>query len=521
MGGVDTLERTEQRAARLPKRVAALIGVLAVAAALAAGHLVAGFIGPNASPFLAVGNSAIDLTPPALKNFAVETFGTYDKLVLLSGMALTILLFAVVAGLLSRRRPLPGMVLAGVLGVLGVIAVLNRPDLGQLAVLAPIASLGAGVGSFCYLHGLAMARLSTSDGDGTSRRKFLVTSAGVAVGAGVFGGLGQFLAGRVDVEGSRAAVGVLKPAVPAPAIPTGAEFSSLGTTKFITSNREFYRIDTALTVPRVRAEDWHLKIHGMVDNELSLDFGDIRGRKLVEKTITMTCVSNEVGGPYIGTSNFIGVPIRELLMEAGVRPGADQLFSTSVDGWNTGTPLDALMDEKRGALLAIGMNGEALPVEHGFPARMVVPGLYGYVSATKWVVDMEVTRFGAKSFYWLDRGWAERAPIKTQSRIDVPQGFATVPAGKVTVAGIAWAQNTGIDKVEVRIDGGPWRAAELAVEVNNQTWRQWKVDFDLPAGSHQAQVRATDRSGRTQGEERVPPIPDGATGWHSSLFTVK
>ncbi|GLW76663.1 molybdopterin-binding protein [Actinokineospora globicatena] len=495
--------------------MAALVGVLAVAAALAAGHVVAGFVGPNASPFLAVGNTAIDLTPSWLKNFAVRTFGTYDKVVLLGGMGLTIVVFAVVAGLLSRRTPLPGLVLASVLGLLGVAAVLNRPDLGALAVVAPLASLVVGVVAFRFLHNSARARGSSDE----SRRTFLKVSGGVAVGAGVLGGFGQFLSGRVDVEGSRAAVGRLTPKVAAPAIPRGAEFP--GNPTFITQNRDFYRVDTALTVPRLRAEDWHLRIHGLVDTELNLDYGDIRGRPLVERTITMTCVSNEVGGPYISTSNFIGIPLRDLLMEAGVQPSADQLFSSSIDGWTAGTPVADLMDQRRGALLAIGMNGEPLPLEHGFPARMVVPGLYGYVSATKWVVDMELTRFGEKPFYWEERGWGTRGPIKTQSRIDVPRGFASVPAGPVTIAGIAWAQTVGIARVEVRIDGGAWQEADLGVEVNDQTWRQWQTTFQLTAGSHRAEVRATDRRGMAQTEMRVPPIPDGATGWHSSLFTVE
>ncbi|CRK60204.1 Probable sufite oxidase [Alloactinosynnema sp. L-07] len=502
----------------LSRRTAALIGVLAVASALAAGHLVAGFVGPNASPFLAVGNSAIDLTPHPLKDFAIRTFGVYDKLVLLGGMAATLVAVAVVAGLLSRRKPWPGQALAVGLGLLAVVAVFNRPDLGQLALLAPVVSLIAGVGVFTWLHGLASAPRDPADE--LSRRSFLITSAGVAVGAGVFGGFGQFLSGRVDVEGSRAAVGKLTPSSPAPAVPATADFAGAGTPKFITSNRDFYRIDTALTVPRVRAEDWRLRLHGMVDTELTFDYGDIRNRPLVEKTITMTCVSNEVGGPYISTATFIGVPMRDLLDEAGIRPGADQLFSTSIDGWTCATPLADLRDPKRGALLAIGMNGEPLPVEHGFPARVVVPGLYGYVSATKWVTDMEVIRKGEKTFYWEDRGWASEAPIKVQSRIDAPAGFATVPAGKVTIAGIAWAQNVGIDKVEVRVDGGEWRTATLATEVNDQTWRMWKVEMDLPSGGHRAEVRATNRRGETQTDKRVPPIPDGATGWHSTQFTV-
>jgi DMSO/TMAO reductase YedYZ molybdopterin-dependent catalytic subunit len=275
-----------------------------------------------------------------------------------------------------------------------------------------------------------------------------------------------------------------------------------------------------VSVPQVRAEDWLLRVHGMVNETRTFTFNDIRGRPLVERTITMTCVSNEVGGPYVSTANFVGVPLRDLLDEAGVRPGADQLFSSSVDGWTAGTPVDAVLDRNRGALLAIGMNGEPLPTEHGFPARMVVPGLYGFVSATKWVVDMELTTFDTKESYWRRRGWAARAPIRTQSRIDVPRGFATVPAGKVTIAGIAWAQTIGISNVEVRLDGGRWQRAELATEVNSQTWRMWRLQVELAPGHHKAEVRATDRTGRTQPRERVPPIPAGATGWHSTDFTV-
>jgi DMSO/TMAO reductase YedYZ molybdopterin-dependent catalytic subunit len=510
-------EDTSGRA--LSRRVAALIGVLSVTAALATGHVVAGVVGPTASPFLAVGNAAIDLTPHQLKDFAIRTFGTYDKVVLLGGMALTLLLLAVVAGLLSRRSLWPGQVLAIGLGVLGIVAVFSRPDLGQLAILAPVASLLAGVGVFGWLHGKAAEPADDTE-DGASRRSFLVTSAGVAVGAGVLGGTGQFLARRIDVEGSRAGVGELTPTLPAAPVPTGADFAAIGTPTFITKNRDFYRIDTALTVPRVRAEDWRLRIHGMVDREVTFDYRDIRGRRLVEKPITMTCVSNEVGGPYISTATFTGVLMSELLAEAGIKPGADQLFSTSVDGWTCGTPLSALTDPRRGALLAIGMNGEPLPVEHGFPARVVVPGLYGYVSATKWVTEMEVITAGERTFYWEDRGWAREAPIKTQSRIDVPGAFSSVPPGRVTVAGIAWAQNVGVDKVEVRIDGGPWQQAVLADEVSNQTWRMWRAEFNLGRGNHRADVRATDRNGVTQTEDRNPPLPDGATGWHTTHFTT-
>jgi DMSO/TMAO reductase YedYZ molybdopterin-dependent catalytic subunit len=508
---------------KLARWVVMLIGVLSVAAALAVGHLVAGIIDPDASPFVAVGNSVRDLSPPAVTEFAISDLGDLKKPLLFGGLGATLLVIAMVAGLVSRRRAWPGVALAAVIGLVGLAAVVSQYNVEPLGVLAPVSSLVVGVGVFGWLHRLAGPPDLRSTGQPTeaSRRTFLLTSAGVAVGAGVLGGGGQLLAGRLDVETSRANVGALTPSIPAPPVPRGADFASIGTPRFITSNREFYRVDTALLgVPRVRAEDWVLRVHGMVDQARTFTFTDIRERDLVERTITMTCVSNQVGGGYISTANFIGVPLRDLLDEAGVRPGSDQLFSTSVDGWTAGTPVEAVMDRGRGALLAIGMNGEPLPAEHGFPARLVVPGLYGFVSATKWVTDLELTTFDAKQSYWLKRDWAREAPIKTQSRIDVPGGFATVPPGVVTIAGISWAQHVGIDKVEVRVDGGEWRPATLATEVNKQTWRMWRVDVELGSGNHTAEVRATDRNGRTQTEERAAPIPDGASGWHSSQFTV-
>lgn len=489
---------------------AALVGIVSLVAALAAGHLVAALVGPAASPFLAVGNAVIDLTPTPLKDFAVRAFGTYDKLVLLIAIALVIAALAVVAGLLSRKTPTPGTVLAGVLGAVGVAAVLYRPDLGQLAILAPLAAGAVGIGVFRWLHGEAQPERHVE-----SRRNLLIVA-----GASAFAGLGgQVLGTRTDVEGSRAAVGELKAAKKAPAIPAGADFVQDGTPSFITPNRDFYRIDTALSVPRLRAEDWTLRVHGLVDRELTLHYADLRRRDLVERAITMTCVSNEVGGPYVSTATFIGVPLHEVLDEAGIRPDADQLFSTSADGWTAGTPVDVVRDPARGALIALGMNGEPLPVEHGFPARLVVPGLYGYVSATKWVVDLELTTFAAKRAYWLDRGWAERAPIKTMSRIDAPKGRSTT-GRRVTVAGVAWAQPTGIAKVEVRVDGGPWQVAELSADVDDATWRMWRLPLDLEPGRHTVESRATDKSGSTQPQARVAPVPDGATGWHSISFTV-
>jgi DMSO/TMAO reductase YedYZ molybdopterin-dependent catalytic subunit len=512
--------------------VAALVGLLAVGAALAAGHLVAGILGPGSSPYFAVGNSAIDLTPGAVKDFAIGTFGTDDKTVLLAGMGVVLAVLAVVFGLVSRKKSWPGALLVGLLGILGIAAVYFR-GLGGLALLSPIVSLVVGVGIFLFLHMLAAARQSDTPDSArssssaarrplSSRRAFLASSAGVLVAGSAAGVSGQALANAASARGSRDAVGGLVPDEPAAPVPPSAEFPGAGTPSFITPNRKFYRVDKALIVPQIQADDWQLRIHGMVERERTLRYADIASRRLVERTITMTCVSDPVGGPYISTSNFIGVPLRDLLSEAGVADGADQLFSTSQgDGYTAGTPVADVMDPDRGALLAIGMNRRPLPLEHGFPARMVVPGLYGYVSATKWVVDLELTTFAAKKAYWIPRGYAVHGPIKTESRIDAPKPFQQLPAGPVTIAGIAWAQTTGIAKVEVRIDGGAWQNARLGAPVNRNTWRMWRTELTVrKAGSHTVEARATDSHGHTQTSHQAPPLPDGATGWPSVVFTA-
>jgi DMSO/TMAO reductase YedYZ molybdopterin-dependent catalytic subunit len=506
----DLGEAPAEASPRLSSATAGLIGVLALAAALGAGHLAAAFVGRNASPYLAVGNAAIDLTPSWLKDFAAGTFGTNDKAVLLGGMAVVMVVLAIVAGLISRRQPRPGQIVIGAFGILGVVAVYGRPDLGQIALIAPLVSLVAGVLVFGMLHRAAMGQDVS-----TSRRRFLV----VAIGAGVVGAVGQWLGNSKDAEGSRAAVEPLIPARTAPPVPADADFAKLGTPTFITANPDFYRIDTALVVPQVRAEDWSLRIHGMVDKEVTYHYADIRDRPLVERIVTLCCVSNPVGGPYISTARFIGVDLADLLNEAGVQQGAQQLYSTSVDGFTASTPIPTLLEPDRGAMLALGMNGEPLPIEHGFPARLVVPGLYGYVSATKWVTDLEVTTWDARQAYWLERGWSEQGPIKTESRIDAPGG--NVSAGRVRIAGIAWAQHTGVDKVEVRLDAGSWQPAMLSAEVNTDTWRMWWAEVDAKPGGHSVAVRATDRSGYTQTNQLADVVPDGATGWHTIAFTAK
>jgi len=517
-------QRVERATPRLPRPVAAMIGVLAVWAALGVGHLVAGLLSAASSPFLAVGDAVVRLSPQPVTEFAKNTFGTSDKLVLLSAMFVVITLVGALAGLLSRERPNTGAWLIAALGGLGALAVYTSPMFADLDLVAPAAAMLAGIGALRRLHHLGLRAGPSAAEGGVSRRSVLVGgSAAVGLGALASAGVGA-LVGR-DVQASRAEVTAQLAratyAERAAQAPAAAAFPQLGTPTYLTSNADFYRIDTALRIPTLSAADWRLRVHGMVERELTLSFADLVGRPLVERPITLTCVSNPVGGDLISTANFIGVPLRDILMEAGLDPAADQLFSQSTEGFSTGTPTSVVMEPQRGALLAIGMNGEALPPEHGFPVRMVVPGLYGYVSATKWVVDIEATTFAdpLRKGFWFERGWSRLGPIKTMARIDTPRG-STVPGGAVTVAGIAWAQHTGIAKVEVRVDGGPWQAATLSAEVSVDTWRMWRAELALPPGSHTVEARATDKSGYVQTELQADPIPSGASGWPSVSFTV-
>jgi DMSO/TMAO reductase YedYZ molybdopterin-dependent catalytic subunit len=325
----------------------------------------------------------------------------------------------------------------------------------------------------------------------------------------------------MDVEALRAALRLPTPADPAPAAPASADLNIDGIPPFITPNADFYRIDTALSVPYVDPDTWRLRIHGMVEQERSYSFDDLLSMPLVERDITLTCVSNEVGGELIGNALWRGVPVRRLLEQVGPASAADQVVSRSVDGMTIGTPVQALLDG-RDAMLAVGMNGEPLPVEHGFPVRMVVPGLYGYVSACKWITDMEVTTFDAYDAYWVQRGWVQQAPIKLSSRIDTPRPLSHVSGGDITVGGVAWEQHVGIAAVEVRVDEGEWQAVELAGSAGIDSWRQWVWTWQGAAsGTHTLEVRATDRDGNVQTGEQQEPFPSGATGWHSVMVTVE
>ncbi|WUT44980.1 molybdopterin-dependent oxidoreductase [Streptomyces pseudovenezuelae] len=363
---------------------------------------------------------------------------------------------------------------------------------------------------------------------GWDRRGFVLAAgatAAVSAGAGLLGRALRGADGR-DAVASREAAVLPRPASPAPPVPRGAGLRIAGVSPFVTPARDFYRVDTALVVPKVDATSWRLRLHGRgVARPVVLSYDDLLRRETVERDITLTCVSNEVGGPYVGNARWIGVRLADLLAECGVRPPseggpADQLVARSVDGMTIGSPVEELMDG-RDALLALGMNGRPLPFAHGFPVRMVVPGLYGFVSACKWIKDIELTTFDSYDPYWVKRGWAREAPVKTQSRIDTPKPFARPKTGTVMVAGVAWAQHRGIDKVEIRVDDGPWQQARLAAEDSRDTWRQWSFPWRATKGGHTLTVRATDRTGAVQTDRRARTIPDGASGWHSVVVTVE
>jgi DMSO/TMAO reductase YedYZ molybdopterin-dependent catalytic subunit len=514
----------------------ALAGLLAGAVAVGVGQLIASFGAQGSAPVAAVGEAAIGLTPPAVKDFAISAFGSNDKRALLIGILVLLGLFAVAIGVAGARRPAYGLAGLGVFAAIGLSAAGTRPG-ANAGYFVPtiVAAAASAVALVLLLRAIpgvgrpadgervppAPAPRRTAGQPDGQRRRFLVTSV-AAAGTAVVGGLaGRVLAERGAVTQARAAIKLPRPSVLIGArLPPGTDFRIPGLSPFVTPNGSFYRVDTALIVPQVAPSGWRLRIHGMVEREIEVTFADLLRRPMTETYVTLTCVSDPVAGPYVGNARWLGASLASLLREARPRAGADQILSTSVDGYTCGTPVQAVLDG-RDALLAVAMNGAALPVDHGFPARMVVPGLYGYVSATKWVTDIKLTTFAAETAYWAQRGWLPQAPIKTESRIDVPVSGASKPAGRIQVAGVAWAQHRGIDAVHVRVDRGPWQQARLATVPGIDTWRQWVWDWDATPGSHTIEARATDGTGYTQTGSQAPPAPDGATGYPTVQVTVR
>ncbi len=500
-----------------------IAGVAAASVALGVAQLATIPLGGRADVRTAVGAAIVDLTPGPVKEWAIQTLGPLDKPFLAVVVLVGIATIAAIAGTLETpRRPFGSAVIAGT-GALGCAAVLSRPGGTALDILPAILGAACGVAVLRVLtqrfwpHSERNTAVN-EQADPGRRKLVLYGLLGFGVVSGVVGAFATRLAHSVEADRKTFALPTPRPKarpIPAEVQPKGVALPS-----FITPSADFYRIDTALSVPQLSRGDWRLRIHGMVDRETTYGFDDLARFDLVETVTTLTCVSNPVGGDLISTGIWTGYRLADLLAAAGVHSDADMVLSTSIDGFTAGTPVQALTDG-RDALVAVGLNGQPLPVEHGYPARMVVPGLYGYVSATKWVVDLELTRFDKAKAYWTRQGWAAQAPIKTQSRIDVPRGGQKVPVGPVVFGGVAWAQNRGVRAVELRIGDGDWQRAELGASYSDETWRLWSFPWEAKdPGKQRITVRAIDNTGAVQTEQQANPVPDGATGWHSVNFTV-
>jgi len=492
-------------------------GVAGVAVSLGLTELMAGLSSAVPSAIAAIGAYIIDASPPWLKTFAISTFGTADKAVLGIGIFLVALLIGWLAGRAASRRPVPIIVAFGTAAVVGIVAQLTQPGAVTVFVVAST-SASMGVGLLTW-HGIVVwarprrsGAVESSPTDFDRRRLLIGVGAAIVVSV-VAVGMGRSML-RSRAEAQRGALILPEPIERVIDPETTNDFTLDLLTPIVVANAAFYRIDTALVVPAVDPEEWTLTITGMVDRDVVLTYADIMAMPLVERYVTLSCVSNEVGGGLVGNALWTGVPLPELLDLAGVQGDADQIVARSIDGWSAGFPTDIAFDG-RNALLAVGMNREVLPANHGFPARLVVPGLYGYVSATKWITEIELTTWDAFDGYWIPRGWSKEGPIKTQSRIDRPRNRSKIDAGAYTFGGIAWAPTVGIAGVELQIDDGPWRPCELSEALSDEAWVQWKLDADVAEGDHLIRVRAIDGSGFTQTRPEVAPAPSGAEGWHT------
>ncbi len=496
--------------------------MVAATGALAAGELLGRILPGAAPPLVALGDAVIRVAPVGLRDAGIEAFGTADKPILLAAIAAVVAAAAALVGLRARTRPRSAAALVVGLSLVPLLAVVLRTGRGSIGALLTTAAMA--LTGILLLRALLGLRLRTPRAQPTprpdeseaawSRRVFLLRAGAVLAATTTAGTLVRWLDERVDIDAIRGLRRLQAPVRLAPGDVAAASLDVQGISPLITPNNAFYRIDTALVVPRVDPATWALEIRGGVERPLSFTYDDLLAMPQYEADVTLQCVSNEVGGNLVGNARWQGVLLRDLLERAGVRAGADQVVGRSVDGFTAGFPTSVALDG-RAAMVALGMNGEPLPQLHGFPARLVVPGLYGYVSATKWLSSIELTTLAGFDGFWIPRGWSKLAPVKMSSRIDVPQNLSRVPAGRTVLAGVAWSPGTGIDRVEVRVDEGPWVEADLGGELSEDTWRQWRATADLPRGEHVLSVRATDRAAAVQDPQRRPPRPDGATGHHS------
>ena len=503
-----------------PAVAGALAGAVGAVVALGTAELLAGVLPGIPSLVASVGRWIIDNQPPGAKDFMVSLFGTNDKAVLELVIVAVAFGIGAVLGLVALRSFRLTSYAFLAFGAVGFFAALRDPSaVPTFAVLAAATAVAAGIGTVSWLTGQGRDAPGPTGAvaPSWSRRGFLVRTGTLGLAALVAGGLGRrLIVAREETPGAH-------PTIPQPGavvtLPPGADLAIPDLTPIVVPNGEFYRIDTALIAPSVDVASWQLRVTGMVDRPVTLRFEELVALPLIEQYVTISCVSNEVGGDLVGNAKWTGVRLRDVLKMAGVQAGATQLVGESVDGFTAGMPMAWVMDPAREPMIAVKMNDEALPKPHGYPARLIIPGLYGYVSATKWLSELRLTTMEAEDGYWIPLGWSKEAPILTQSRIDLPRR-GTNPRGKQAIAGIAWAPDRGISKVEVQVDGGAWQLATLSKPISSTTWVQWKLDWDPTQGDHTVVVRATDGLGVTQPVDRTRPDPDGARGWHTRLTTI-
>jgi DMSO/TMAO reductase YedYZ molybdopterin-dependent catalytic subunit len=480
------------RTAIIPQAIA---GAVAAALAIGVSELVAGVLPGAPSLVVAIGQAVINLQPPGAKDLVVDLFGTNDKLALEVFIVIVAIMVAALLGIAARRRFVIAVIGFGIAAIAGLVAALGDPQASPvLAIVSAFAAAAVGLQTLSWLLGPRARRdVASASMPDWDRRGFLLKSGTLAVAAVV--------------------------AAQAASIPPGAELAVPGITPLVVPNDQFYRIDTALLTPSVSVDGWQLRVHGMVDREVTLTYQELVSLPLFEQYVTIACVSNKVGGNLVGNAKWTGVHLRDVLDMAGVQSGATQLVGRSVDGWTAGMPTEWVMDRSRDPMIAVEMNDQPLPAAHGFPARLIVPGLFGYVSATKWLTELELTTLEAFDAYWIPLGWAKKGPILTQSRIDLPLGGSSLGVGPVPIAGVAWAPDRGVSRVEVGIDDR-WREAKLSTPISKATWVQWTVDWDATPGTHTIAVRATDGTGEVQTAQESPPAPDGARGYHTITVTV-
>ena len=515
----------------------AVAGALAAGVAMAAAELVAGLVRGAPSLITAIGSLVISLQPPGAKDLMIRLFGTNDKVALNVSVVVIALVVAAAAGVLAAHRRWLGVAVFVAFGLLAATAALRDP-LASQALAVGNAGVAVAAGLVVLLGLLRLASPASTAGDGPvessaegdwvadlrtpewTRRRFLIASAGTLGGVIVAGGVGRTLLDEQHADAIVSSTKIPAPLLAVPALAADQALTAPGLTPLVVPNADFYKIDTALLVPRVDPATWKLDVTGMVAHPLTFTYDELLAMPLYEQYVTIACVSNLVGDHLVGNALWTGVRLKDVLEAAAVQPGATQIVGRSVDDFSVGFPTAWAMAPEREPMIAVGMNREPLPANHGFPARLIVPGLYGYVSATKWLASIELTTREAVDGYWVPLGWAKDGPILTQSRIDVPTGGATVPPGAVEIGGVAWAPDRGITRVEVRIDDGAWQAARISRPISKATWVQWALAWTATTGPHSLEARATDGTGDVQTDQRSDPAPDGARGHHRISVTV-